>query len=104
MTSPPAFAAFDHDPAVGRLAHRLYRHLQSELLDFREPRPVKVRGLAGTLHAGTSGVMRSLNWLVARGYLVEHDRGSRGIRSFTMAWIAKPSGDCSRNKDGPRVA
>lgn len=86
----PALDAFAADRAVRRLTFRLYMHLQREVLDLTSPRPVKVAQLAHTLRMRPESVITSLNWLVERGYLVEHARGPRRIRSFTLAWTATP--------------
>lgn len=82
----PALDAFAADRGVRRLTFRIYMYLQRDVLDLTEPRVVRVRNTAQYLRIGKSGVTRSLNWLVERGYLIEHPRESRGERVFTLAW------------------
>lgn len=82
----PALAAFAADHTVRRLTFRLYMHLQREALDINQARAVKVAELAHTLRMRPASVIESLNWLVQNGYLIEHARQSRRIRTFTLAW------------------
>ncbi len=81
----PALDAFAADRAVRRLTFRVYMHLQRQVLDLTKPRAVKVAELAHTLRMRPASVIESLNWLVCRGYLIEHERKERRVRTFTLA-------------------
>ncbi len=86
----PALDAFAADRAVRRLTFRLYMYLQREALDLTEPRRVRNAIVASKLRMRPASVITALNWLVTSGYLVEHPRGPRGERSFTLAWSVQP--------------
>ena len=86
----PALDTFAADRDVSPVGFRVYMHLQRELLDFREPRAVKVEALRHQLQVSKRKVIESLRWLVARGYLVEHERrGLLRVRVFTLAWAVR---------------
>lgn len=82
----PAFEDFAADRAVTQTVFRLYMHLQREALDHVEPRQQLIWHLSETIRMRPASVISGLNWLVDHGYLVEHGRGERGIRHFTLAW------------------
>jgi len=100
----PALDAFAADRTVGRLTFRLYMHLSREALDLDEARVVKVRETAGYLHAGPYRVTVALNWLVRHGYLIECDRGSRGVRRFKLAFSSPKGKQRIQNGHGLGVA
>ena len=65
-------------------------YLQRKVLTHNQPTAVKNVTLSETLHLRPASVVKALNTLVSRGYLLEHDRGERGARSFSLAWtVAK---------------
>ncbi len=90
LVSFPALDAFAADRSVRRLTFRLYMYLQREVLDLTSPRLVKNAIIAEKLSMRPASVISALNWLVTAGYLVEHPRGPRGDRSFTLAWSVQP--------------
>lgn len=86
----PAMEDLAADIELGFVAWKVYMHLQRNVLNHVTPVEVKVWLLADTVHSNNQRVIESLNWLVHKGYLAEHARGSRGVRSFTLAWSVKP--------------
>lgn len=84
--SYPAFSQFGKDIRCGFAAWRVYMALQPPVLDFVEAREVKVWYLRETLHMSPNSVVRSLNWLVECGYLIDAGRVSRGVRTFRLAY------------------
>lgn len=83
--SSPAEIAFKCDRTLNPAARRVYDYLTT-VLDF-----VEVRQVRGLVDAERAGVHRnsfgpSLDALVARGYLLEHERGERNVRHFTLIW------------------
>ncbi len=87
----PAFEAFAADTAVRHITFRVYMHLQRACLNHHTPQEVKSLSLAETLKLRPASIISALNWLTSRGYLVEHPRGSRNVRSFTLAWSIPPT-------------
>lgn len=66
-------------------ALRVYAHLLRNPLIFMKPQPVKIWYIAEKLRAGKDNVIASLNLLVERGYVIEHERGAKGVRNVTLA-------------------
>lgn len=85
----PALDTFADDIEVGHMTWRVYMHLQRHQLDIHDPRVVKIIPLSEKLRIRPASIITALNWLVERGYLIEHDRGWRGVRRFTLAWSRK---------------
>lgn len=85
----PAYDAFAADAGVERVTFRVYMHLFKTVLDVREARPVKMARLSHDLSLRPASVIHAVNWLVERGYLIEHERETRRIRVFTLAWSRK---------------
>lgn len=85
----PALDDLAQDVNIGHRAWRVYMHLQRSVLDLRTPRTVKVNVLGEALRIRPASISKSLNYLVQSGYLIEHERETRGIRSFTLAWSCK---------------
>lgn len=82
----PALEAFAADTKVRHITFRVYMHLQRELLNHVTPQTVKVAALSETLMLRPASIISALNWLTQHGYLIEHQRGSRKVRNFTLAW------------------
>lgn len=60
--------------------------LQPPLLHFVDRRDVKLAWLVEELHMGRRQVIQALAWLVTHGYVVEHGRDPKGVRSLTLAY------------------
>lgn len=89
-----SYPAYDHLPnEIGRgfAIWRVYMHLRPPRLDFLEPREVKVWSIAMELRMSERKVRHAITWLVAKGYLKEHARGSRRVRALTVAWAVDRS-------------
>lgn len=86
IISYPAYDQLPLDIGRGFAIWRVYMHLRPPRLDFREPSEVKVWSVAMDLKMSERKVRSAITWLVARGYLKEHSRGSRRVRSLTIAW------------------
>ncbi len=100
--SYPALDAFADDPNVRHLTFRVYMHLQRRVLDHAAPREVKSYVLSATLRIRPASVIAALNWLVRSGYLIEHARGARGVRVFSLAWSKRdPTADLFPNRSHP---
>ncbi|HEY4133490.1 MAG TPA: hypothetical protein VGM50_22920 [Gemmatimonadaceae bacterium] len=88
-----SFPAYDQLPnEIGRgfATWRVYMHLMKRL-DFLAPKEVKVWALAEDLQMSRRKVRSALDWLVDRGYLIAHDRGTRGVRAVRLAYnVQKP--------------
>lgn len=95
----PAWEAFEADRRI-RLHHvKLYRFAR-RTLDFRQVRQLK-QGLAAELTGvDRADVSRALRDLVCWGYLVEHERGEKQARQFTLAWSV-PSAIVRRGNTPP---
>jgi hypothetical protein len=86
----PAEIDFKRDRTISPSARRVYGYLTTEL-DFNE-----VRVLKSQYHSAQCGVDRAdfihaLDALVACGYLIEHARGARNVRRFTLAYSVNPT-------------
>lgn len=88
MRDFPASLAFDRDARAAPVAAKVYRFLRTDL-DFTQVRDVKVWTLAQRIASDRESVAAALTWLTENGYLVEHARGERGVRRFTLAWSAR---------------
>lgn len=95
----PAYQAFHgeinsqtgKDIRRGFVRWRVYMHLvHCPVLNFVTPVEVKVTGLSSTLKMGPRKVIDALDWLASTGYLVEHGRHERRVRSLTLAWELQP--------------
>lgn len=83
----PAWFEFYRDPVIRRHRAACYVYASLLVLDriFYEPRAVKAWVLAEALQMEKKTILKALNLLVRRGYLVEHDRTQNGVRQFTIA-------------------
>lgn len=101
--SCPAYFAFGKDLRVGYSRWRVYMHLvHAPVLNHAKPVDVKISALALAIPArgdDTPGARRhisrrklsdAIDWLVQNGYLLEHAKDRRGMRSLTLAWDVKP--------------
>jgi hypothetical protein len=52
---------------------------------FFEPRPIKAWVLAEALEMEKETVLKALNKLVEKGYIIEHARTTNNVRTFTIA-------------------
>jgi hypothetical protein len=86
----PAFEDLAADIELGFASWRLYMWLQRNWLNHLTPKDTKIAALCQTLAMGQHSVVDGLDWLVARGYLTEHEPGYRGVRRFTLAWSRVP--------------
>lgn len=95
--SYPAYMAFSGEPDLTLTSWRVYMTLQPPFLDFVEPRPVKIELLHEALKfqrkrqhsVGRQHVRAAVVWLIARGYLVECGRDSRGVRLLRLAYAVE---------------
>lgn len=90
----PAWFAFHKDKEIHEYpaTARVYAALVELQSIFFEPRPIKAWVLAEALGIKKRTVLRSLNILTTKGYIVEHDRDMNNVRRFTVAFIAHPIG------------
>lgn len=84
--SYPAYEAFGKEIGRGYAVWRVYMALQPPRLTFHTPRAVKVAAMVSELRMSPRDVIRGLSVLTQRGYLVEHSRDRRGVRSLTLAY------------------
>ena len=83
----PALHEFELDAEVTHPRWKVYVACRRGLLNFTTPCPVKVWPLATRLRMRKQAVIDALAWLVARGYLVEHDRDhDHKTRLMTLAY------------------
>lgn len=82
----PAFTSFGKDIARGHAVWRVYMALQPPCLHFHKAKAIKATVIADELRMGRRHVIKALNELVATGYLVEHGRLARGVRSLSIAF------------------
>lgn len=68
-------------------ALRVYARLLRNPRIFTDPQDVKAWLLADELHTHRDRVNSALDLLVARGYLVEHERGLNNVRRLTVAAV-----------------
>lgn len=88
--SYPAYDQLALDIGRGFATWRVYMYLRPPRLDFCTPVEVKVWSVALELRMSERKVRSALAWLIERGYLREHGRGSRRVRSLTLAWAIPP--------------
>lgn len=94
--SCPAYEQLGKDIRLGYASWRCYMRLaigsehEPPILNFVTPVEVKVWYLAQTIPLSPRKVRSSLDWLVRMGYLVEHGRDARGVRSLSLAFSASP--------------
>lgn len=83
----PAWFDFHKDKVIRRhpIAMCLYAHLVNIPESFFEPQPVKAYVFAEEYNFKKANVLKAMNLLVERGYLIEHAKGMNGVRSFTVA-------------------
>jgi hypothetical protein len=82
----PSYAALAADNRLGFVTWRVYICLERHYLDHVQAREIKIWVLADRLKIGNTQVCKALNWLAEHGYIREHERGSRGVRRFTLVW------------------
>lgn len=82
----PAWFDFARDSVMLRHPATLsvYAHIIERPKSFHDPQEIKVWWLAETLGFEKETVIKALNLLVERGYLVEHSRAQNNIRRFTV--------------------
>lgn len=94
----PAYESFGRDIEIGYARWRVYTYLVHRLpLSHAEPRVVKVWFVAEQIPLARRHVIKALDWLTRRGYVVEHGRASRGERMLSLAWAVGDRGD-----EGPK--
>jgi len=86
----PAYEQFANEIGRGFSIWRVYMALRPPRLEFTEklnaqPCNVKVEMLAKELRMSERKVRAALDWLTSNGYLREHGRDGRGVRSLTVA-------------------
>lgn len=85
--SYPAFDELSADIELGFVSWKVYMWLQRKWLNHTTARETKILVVQEALHLRPASVITALNWLVAKGYLVEHERSKEGgTRRFTLAW------------------
>jgi hypothetical protein len=83
----PAYDAIGKDLGLGFSSWRVFMFLVNEpVLNHVTPVEVKVWFVAEQLHMGRRHVSHALDWLVQRGYLVQHAKDGRGVRTLSLAW------------------
>jgi hypothetical protein len=88
MTTP-ATEAFKRERGRTLGIVRVFEYCQQRM-DHVEIRRLKLDELVLSLEIDKGDASRWLDWLVSRGYLVEHERDDRGVRRFTLAWSLNP--------------
>jgi hypothetical protein len=73
-------AVIDHPTAM-----RVYARLVRNPLIFLTPQEIKTWALADDMHTHRDRVKAALDLLVERGYVIEHPRGTNGVRRLTLA-------------------
>lgn len=87
----PAYECFGKDIQLGFARWKVYMHLvHGPVLNFVTPVEVKVAALEASLRMSPRKVIDALDWLADRGYIVEHGRHERRVRSLTLAWTLNP--------------
>ena len=66
-------------------ALRVYAHLLRNPMIFMQAQDVKAWAIAKQLKTNKGRVLKALNLLVGRGYVIEHDRGANNVRRVTLA-------------------
>lgn len=84
--SYPAYEAFGKEIGPGYATWRVYMALQPPKLDFAVPKDIKTAALAQELRMGRQHVRNAITRLIALGYLIEHGRDTRGVRSLRLAY------------------
>lgn len=87
-----SYPAYDQLPLeIGRgfATWRVYMALRPPRLDFTQPTEVKVWAIAEELSMSPRKVRAGLDWLVDRGYLIAHGRGTRRVRSLRLAYAVQ---------------
>lgn len=83
----PAYRDITKDIELGFARWRVYMHLVHEpVLYHTHPVEVKVIGISHALHMSNRKVIDALDWLVRRGYIIQHARDGRRTRSLSIAW------------------
>lgn len=91
MSYFPAYEAFGRDIGIGFARWRVYMHLvNGGIVNHVRPVEVKVSGLSSTLKMSRRKVTEALDWLIWRGYVIEHGRHERRVRVITLAWALAP--------------
>jgi hypothetical protein len=89
----PAWFDFHKDPVIRRhpIAMVLYAHMVSIPESFYVPQPLKAYVFAAENAFEKGNVLKAMNLLVERGYLIEHKKGVNGVRAFTVTTIRSTS-------------
>jgi hypothetical protein len=88
----PAYEAMGHDIRVGHACWRVWMHLiHTVCLSMHKPTEVKVWYLCQTLKMSPRSVINALDCLTQYGYLIDHGRKERRVRSLTFAYSVKPT-------------
>jgi hypothetical protein len=58
----------------------------SPMLRFDVAREIKVTGVQMRARVSRRSTIDALQWLIERGYLIEHGRGHNQMRRLTLAW------------------
>ncbi len=98
----PAYTDFGKDVRAGYARWRVYMHLvHAPVLNHAKAVDVKITALAASIpsrgddtqlehgHISRRKAAEAIDWLVRVGYLVEHAKDRRGVRSLTLAWELK---------------
>ncbi len=81
----PADAAFEQD-ARARIGHIKVWRYAKHWFDFTEVRDGPRWHISKLTGVNEPDTTAALDELVAWGYLIEHPRGDRNVRRFTLAW------------------
>lgn len=97
----PAWFDFHKDKEINKhpAAGRVYAAILGLENILFVPRAVKAWVLAEGLGIRKKSVIRSLNLLVQRGYLIEHERDTNNVRRFTVAGTRHPKPGTSSPND-----
>lgn len=85
----PADLEFRRDNRRNFTTTRVYDRCKDEF-DLHEIREARAWHWAMKLEMDKGDVLRAWNWLVKHGYLIEHERGEKGVRRFTLAHSVNP--------------
>lgn len=88
----PAYRDITKDIELGYARWRVYMFLVHEpILNHTQAIEVKVIAVAHALHMSNRKAIDALDWLVKRGYLIQHARDGRRTRSLSIAWERRAS-------------
>lgn len=86
----PAYHEIANDVELKFARWKVFMHLvHAPVLNHVKPVRVKAWVLAKAIPMHRDKVNDALDWLVRRGYLLQHERDRRGVRTLTLAWTTE---------------